>query len=291
MKAAFFGVNFLAYDILHLVKLPKDLLVTIDNVKANSIGLTEYCKSLSDLTFQEIYCAEKYSLNSDSDISFFNNYSGDIGIVIGWNRIIPDEIIASFKYGIVGLHGSPYKLPKGKGRSPAIWSIVLGEKMYYYYLFQMTAGVDEGAIWNEKEIEINDFDDINSLYKKLAILASDMINSTVPRIINGTAESRPQPSGQSTYFNKRTFVDGEINWGEETMTIYNLIRAITEPYPCAHTYLDEKIIYIKRAIPFSNKLYLKMNPGEICHIFEDKSLVIKTKDGTILVTEYEPELS
>ena len=131
-KIVYFGVNTTALNILKRINLSRDLLITIDLDKAIKLKVTDYNDHLLDLDFAGIYNVKKYSLKSETDENFFKSYNGNLGIVIGWNRLIPLSIIKSFKYGILGFHGTPYGLPKGRGRSPVIWSIVLGEKKYHF---------------------------------------------------------------------------------------------------------------------------------------------------------------
>ena len=288
-KIVYFGVNTTALNILKRINLSKDLLVTINADKATNLKVTDYNIDLLNLDFSNIYHVEKYSLKSETDENFFKSYNGDIGIVIGWNRLIPLNIIKTFKYGIVGFHGTPYGLPKGRGRSPVIWSIVLGEKKYHFYLFQLTEGVDDGPIYSEKIIDINSFDTIVSFNEKIAIVAAEMLNEVVPKIFNGKVQPVHQEEGDTTYFPKRNFNDGKIFWDKTSEEICNLIRAITEPYPCAHTHINDKVVKILDAQPFSSNLFLKKNPGEICTVFDNGHVIVRTGDGTLLIKKYEAD--
>ena len=227
-------------------------------------------------------------MKSKKDFEYFENLKPDLGLVVGWNRLIPSDIIKTFKYGMLGLHGTPYGLPKGRGRSPVIWTLVLGEKKYYYYLFEITENIDDGPIYSEKIIDITEFDDNSTFYKKLVVLGSEQLNAVVPKIFDYSIKPFSQPDGKATYFPKRGFKDGEIDWSKSTIDIYNIIRAITSPYPCAHTYLNGQIFHIIKAIPFSKKLFIAKNPGDICILYEDGEFVAKTGDGTLLVKKYIP---
>ena len=55
----------------------------------------------------------------------------------------------------------------------------------------------------------------------------------------------------SKYYKQRTYKDGQIFWRKfDNKRIYNLVRAITTPYPGAFTYNSErkKIIILKVSI-------------------------------------------
>jgi methionyl-tRNA formyltransferase len=45
----------------------------------------------------------------------------------------------------------------------------------------------------------------------------------------------PQDASQATYFGGRTPEDGRIDWTQPSVQIFNLIRAVTDPYPGAFT--------------------------------------------------------
>ena len=289
-RLVYFGINTTAYNILRMSNLSKDLLISITDEKAKKLDVTDYNNNISKLNFADIYYVEKYSLKSQTDEEFFKNYKGDLGIVIGWNRIIPLKIINTFKFGIIGFHGTPYGLPKGRGRSPVIWSIVLGEKKYHFYLFQLDEGVDDGPIYLEKVLDINNFDTISSFYQKISVVAASMLNEVVPKIFNGEINPYPQKNEEASYFLKRGFSDGKIFWNKSSVEIHNLIRALSEPYPCAHTYLNDKIVKIIEAQPFSTTLFDSEEPGYICTIFANGQFVVKTGDGSLLIKKYRADI-
>ena len=54
-------------------------------------------------------------------------------------------------------------------------------------------------------------------------------------ILSGTAPRRKQDEAQATYFGGRKPEDGRIDWTQSAERIYNLIRAVTHPYPGAFT--------------------------------------------------------
>ena len=92
----------------------------------------------------EVYTSHKYSLKSEEDFAFSKN-NFQIGFVVGWQRLIPENILDTF-IGVFGMHGSAMKLPKGRGRSPMNWSIIEGRKVFYTNLFKYNSGADDGDV-------------------------------------------------------------------------------------------------------------------------------------------------
>ena len=116
-----------------------------------------------------------------------------------------------------------------------------------------------------------------------------LLKKYLPKLIDGTAKLTPQPKDvEPTYYPKRTPEDGTIDWNESTLQIYNLIRAVTHPFPGAFSFLDGKDIYIWKAQPFDTKLRYDDNEnGEIIEVFYNNWFVVKTSDSSILITDYE----
>ena len=104
-----------------------------DNYKISgkSDSLLNYCSD-NGISYYNPY---RYDLSSKEDIRFFRALKPTIALSTGWQRIIPKEIIDCFKIGVFGWHGSCYRLPNGRGRSPLNWSIRLGSSQIYNNLF------------------------------------------------------------------------------------------------------------------------------------------------------------
>ena len=61
--------------------------------------------------------ADRYDLKTDADLEFFQKEKFDIGFVNGWQRLVPNDVLSTFRIGVFGMHGSAANLPIGRGRS------------------------------------------------------------------------------------------------------------------------------------------------------------------------------
>ena len=172
------------------------------------------------------------------------------------------------------------------------WSLIQNKQIFYTHLFQYKPGVDDGPIVGVQTFDINCFDTGHTLHFKNLVAMAQLCARHVPELLSGNAVLTPQPKERASYYPKRAAEDGLIYWSDSTTEIYNLIRAVTKPFPGAFALLDsdtpEKGVPLARAIPFDTQLQWPNGvPGEIVEVFYDGSFVVKTRDSSLLVIESE----
>lgn len=263
--------------------------VTIDKqtaIKNKVSGFYDYTAMAAKNNIPVYYC-ERFDLKSEKDIDFFKKNGFDLLVQGGWQRLFPQEVLDSLKIGALGTHGGADFLPKYRGRSPLNWSLIENKKRFIMQLFLMKSGADDGDIIDWFKFDINVFDDINTLYKKYAISIKYMILRNINDLKNKNASFKRQ-NGIPLYYPKRTNKDGQIDWENMYIDdIYNLVRATSEPYPCAYSFIDEKIIkFIKVRVFDTSLLYLNASYGEIVEIFSDDTLLINCLGGVLLIEKY-----
>ncbi|MDD5244431.1 MAG: formyltransferase [Syntrophorhabdaceae bacterium] len=170
----------------------------------------------------------------------------DIIFSFYYRKMIPGEILDIPKVGAFNLHGS--LLPKFRGRCPVNWVLIAGERETGLTLHYMLEKPDAGDIVAQKKVDIDFEDNVYTVYMKMAEAARELMKGILPQLNEGTFTRKPQ-MGASSYFGGRKPEDGIVMWEKDALSIYNLTRAITHPYPGAFTYLDGKKFYIWRAFP------------------------------------------
>jgi len=187
--------------------------------------------------------------------------------------LIPKPYLEVPKIAALNLHGS--LLPKYRGRQPANWVLINGEEETGVTLHIMEEKPDAGPIVAQKRIRIEFEDDILTLYRKLISASRSLMREIVPELKRGIVRSVPQ-TGPSSYFGGRKPEDGLILWDRDALSIYNLVRAVTHPYPGAFTFLEGKKMYIWRAYP--EKKELSDTPGTVLSL---EPLLIATGGGVL----------
>ena len=187
-----------------------------------------------------VYTTEE--INSPSWIKKISELKPDIIFSFYYRKMIASGILAIPELGAFNLHGS--LLPRYRGRCPANWVIINGEKQTGVTLHYMIEKPDAGDIVGQKEVAIDYRDTAKTLYDKLCRQASLLLDDLLPQILTGQIPRSKQNLGAGNYFGGRRPEDGRIDWNKSATEIYNLIRGVTKPYPGAFALLEnnEKMI-------------------------------------------------
>ncbi|TDB63136.1 bifunctional UDP-4-amino-4-deoxy-L-arabinose formyltransferase/UDP-glucuronic acid oxidase ArnA [Photorhabdus khanii] len=179
-----------------------------------------------------------------------------------YRDMLSEDILSLASAGAFNLHGS--LLPKYRGRAPINWAILHGETETGVTLHKMVLKPDAGDIVAQHKVTITETDTSLILHGKIREAAEKLLDQVLPQIKAGTYTATPQDEKQATYFGRRIAADGEIDWSKSATEINNLIRAVTEPYPGAFTFLGERQMTIWRASVL-NKAHNKQ-PGTILSV-------------------------
>lgn len=171
----------------------------------------------------------------------------DIIFSFYYRNMLSDEILSSAPRGGFNLHGS--LLPKYRGRAPINWALVNGEKETGVTLHKMVKKADAGAIVGQHKVIISDADTALTLHAKMRDAADELLRDLLPKMNDTSLQLVPQKESEATYFGRRTAADGEIPWQKSASDINNLVRAVTDPYPGAFTYLGQRKLIVWRSQP------------------------------------------
>jgi methionyl-tRNA formyltransferase len=207
----------------------------------------------------------------------------DLILSVYYRHMIGTKILALPPLGAFNMHGS--LLPKYRGRAPINWAVLHGEPRIGMTLHRMVKSADAGAIVDQEGIAISPRDSAEVAFRKVLPCARRVLERQIDALLAGTAKETPQDDSQATYFSGRKPEDGRINWTQTSLQIFNLIRAVTDPYPGAFTDVGEARLMVWWAEPKSiATLGRGGKPGEILSV---DPLVIATADGSLELTRIE----
>ena len=206
----------------------------------------------------------------------------DIIVTCAYGQIIPKVILDCPKLGCINVHAS--LLPKLRGGAPIHKAIIDGYKTTGITIMYMDVKMDDGDIISQKEIEILDSDNLESLHDKLSVLGKELLLETLPSIINGTNERIKQDEAEVTFAYNIKREEEHIDFNKSNREVFNLIRGLS-PVPGANAILFDNEMKIYDSI-ISDKEYKGIN-GEIVDITK-QGIVVKTNDGSIIITKIKP---
>jgi len=154
-----------------------------------------------------------------------------------YRNLLSEPLLALAKKGAFNLHGS--LLPRYRGRAPANWVLVNGETETGVTLHRMVKRADAGAIVAQQRVAIERSDTGLTLHAKLRNAASDLLRDTLPNMLQGKITETPQDESKATVFGRRTPADGKLVWAKPAEELFNLVRAVTRPYPGAFCAVGE----------------------------------------------------
>ena len=214
-----------------------------------------------------------------------SNYNPDFIFVTGWSGMISKKILSIPKFGTIGFH--PSRLPNDRGRSVLAWQIEEGYNETALSMFYFNESPDCGDLIAQEKIIIQQSDYINDVLDKVDVASKKLIKSYFPRLMSGSAPRKPQNPNEGNYRNLRTDKHSMINWNSSKISILNKIRAISKPYPGSIGILNGKKYRIWKAESHNKiKFFEEQRIGHFI-IDDNKSFIVKCKDGLIKVTDFE----
>ena len=203
-----------------------------------------------------------------------------------YRRLLSQALLAIPRLGAINLHGS--LLPKYRGRAPINWVLVHGETTTGVTLHHMDARADRGDIIAQRAVPIAIEDTALTLSRKLTATARTLLAEMYPLIAAGRAPRVPQDHGAATKVRRRTPGDGLIDWSRSAWQIYNLIRAVTHPFPGAFTFWDGRRVFLWSALPPGTQA-CEMPPGTILGVGDGGAINVATGQGILGVTRIQPQ--
>ncbi len=276
MKIVFFGSDSFSLPFLeHLYEKNFEIslvITTPDKPKGRGLKLEE----TPTKTF-----AKRFNLNFIEVDKFKNfiekieNSKGDIGVVVSFGKIIPENVLSIFPKGVINVH--PSLLPKYRGPNPIRWQILNGERESGITIIKLTKEIDAGPILIQKKIEIDENDNYTKLFKKLIDCGKEILIEAIELIKLGKERFFEQ-SGVATYAPKFEDDFEKIDFNLNGDYLRRKILSLSLE-PGAYAFFREKRIKILDASILKESY--KGEAGEI--VFVDKnSFGIKTLDYILI---------
>jgi len=207
----------------------------------------------------------------------------DLILSVYYRNMINEGILALARLGAFNLHGS--LLPKYRGRAPINWAVLHGEPRIGMTLHRMVKKADAGAIVDQEGVDLDPRDTAEQAFRKVLPCARRVIARQIDALLAGTARETPQDEAQATYFGSRRPEDGRVTWTQTSRQIFDLVRAVTDPYPGAFTDVNGSRLMLWWAEPDS--IAARGHRGQPGEVLALSPLLIATGDGALEFTRTE----
>ena len=203
----------------------------------------------------------------------------DLILSLYYRNIIPEEIFSQAKFGAYNMHGS--YLPTYRGRAPLNWAIINGENYSGVSLHVLEKTFDTGAIVDQEKVEFTEDEYVADIQPRITDAGVKLFKRSLEKLLDGNPQTTPQDENNATYFGKRTPEDGRIDFNKSAKDVYNLIRALSKPFPGAFAQINGKDTIFWRA-KIGDETDLPAGT-----IVNTSPLTIACSDKLIVAEEYE----
>ena len=218
----------MASSIQHIMKI--DLLLgsdigswTLDCIPVHQIEQV--------ITFDEALAERARALSLKTILGNANSATyvpARIGFSVHYPAILNPHLITKYQK-IYNLH--PGYLPWGRGYYPIFWAL-WEETPAGATLHEITAGVDEGPIVAQIQVQYNGNDTGGSLFQRVREAEESLFLEYLPQIIEGKSiPTHPQPTGGTCHLKKEFYeLKLQAEWEKlSSEDLLRLVRALTFP--------------------------------------------------------------
>ena len=166
------------------------------------------------------------SLTNEDELAPLLNTQWDLFLVAAYGKLLPPEILALPRSGVLNVH--PSLLPRLRGPAPVAAAILADEPQTGVSIMLMDEEMDHGPIVAQARIEIEKDDwpvRASVLEVLLAHAGGELLAETLPLWLAGKITPEEQDHAQATYTQKITTADGRIDLAKDPYQNLLKIRA------------------------------------------------------------------
>lgn len=216
-------------------------------------------------------------------ITELREFGADIGVLVAYGKIVPQDVIDIFPKGIVNIH--PSLLPKYRGSTPIEQAILDGASETGVSVMQLVKEMDAGPVYAQEKRALNGRETKKELTESLLDIGKKLLIDKLPSIIDGSLKPKGQNDSEATYCNQIEKTDGQIDWNKSAVQIEREIRAYAG-WPQSRTTLGSVEVIITQAHSITSDS--SGEPGSIEIPTEDGILKINSGGGYLCIDKLKP---
>lgn len=156
----------------------------------------------------------------------------DLGVVVDFGLLIPQQIIDIPVDGILNIH--PSLLPKYRGATPIQSTILGGDRYAGVTIIKINAGLDAGDILSQLKVRLKGKETFQVLSEYLSESGASLFLDTVPYYLTGEIRPKKQRQSKVSYTTMLSKADGEVFERDDPALVEKKIRAY---YPWPGVYI------------------------------------------------------
>ncbi len=211
----------------------------------------------------------------------------DLGVVVAYGRLIPEETLALARLGFLNVHFS--LLPKYRGAAPVQRALMAGEAVTGVTLFWLDKGMDTGPVFLRREEPVLPSDDAASLFARLSAAGADLLEEGLRRIAAGDVVREPQ-AGEPSYAPKVTKEDAVLDFSRPAGELLGRVRGLScGPRARFHLPLAGRELAVQVTSAGLAGASGPGAPGTVLSVEGGGGFVVKCGVGALLVRTVKPE--
>jgi methionyl-tRNA formyltransferase len=223
-----------------------------------------------------------------TDAGLLRDIDADVGVSVNWLSLLPQDMLDGFPHGI--LNGHPGDLPRYRGNAAPNWAILAGDDRIVATVHRMDSGLDEGPVLLQRPLLLNDRTYLADVYRFLDETFPALFEEALEGLEQGTLTPRPQPTDPELALRgyPRLPRDGELDWALPAEQLARIVRASSEPFAGAYSWLGERRTTIWRAHAEPHRTSALGTPGQVAERRPGEGEVaVLTGDGLLVLEEIE----
>ena len=184
--------------------------------------------------------------NNREEYEYLKKLDADLGIVVAYGQIIPNEILNLTKKGFINIHAS--LLPKWRGAAPIQRSIINLDKQTGITIMKINNKLDSGPTCNSYKMDISNNENAEIISNKLSLLGAEKILDNIDNILDDEIEFKEQNHADATYANKIEKSEGKIDWNNKAENIIGKINGLYPSPGAWFIYKGERFKILKAEI-------------------------------------------
>lgn len=229
-------------------------------VPANNHAIISEIKNSGYLQDRELFTPDP---KNDAELrNILETADPDMGLIATFPRILPESIFAKPRFGFYNMHYG--LLPKYRSANPVFWQIRNGEKFGGVSIIQVDRNIDSGPVLMEEKFPIEPYDNYAIVLQKSAVVACQMVEPLMNRILSGTLNLKLQNKAKACYFGKPKLTDVTIDW--KNMAMSEIVATVNAGNPWnrgAITTFEGQEMRLIQVSPAQYNEILPENPGKV----------------------------